>query len=229
MMGWFEQKQVDEDLDNLEEWIWVRGFKGTHKDMTCREFQYELNKTFELQPDEEIKECESGFHLCLGLDDVFQYYKLGSGNRFFEVKALVRKKDVSEYNNKLVAKSITFTRELDRDEILEAAFRTLRPYERAELKLNKWTDKHKDEAVRFGIMQAQRTYKCDELERLGYSKPFALHIIFMGAYDVAHAVGTQEDLSMDMKAMYIYQAATIAAMEQQNRRHTSYRYSGKNF
>ena len=230
MMGWFEQKQNPVDIQVNDEWVWVTGFKGTESDMTCRDFQYEMNKVFEMPAEQEIKECESGFHLCLGLAEVFKYYRLGVGHRFFEVKALVKKADVSYYRDKLVAKAIAFIRELDKDEILNEAFRTLRPYERASLKFDKWTDKHKDEAIKIGLAQAQRSYQCDELTRFGYSKEFALHVIFLGAYDVAHAVGTQEDLSMDMKAMYIYQATAIAAMNQQSRKPaTRSRYSSLDF
>ena len=80
-----------------EEWIWVEGYKGTDKDMKCRDFQYGLGVQYDMPEDQEIQECESGFHLCLYLSDVFHYYEVGCGNRFFKVKALVRKVDKESY------------------------------------------------------------------------------------------------------------------------------------
>lgn len=39
----------------VEEWVWVDGFKGTDKDMKCRDYQYELNKCFDISDDKDIK------------------------------------------------------------------------------------------------------------------------------------------------------------------------------
>ena len=114
-----------------EEWVWVEGYKGTGKNMCCREFQYELNRQFDMPEDVNIEECENGFHLCLNLHDVFGYYKIGNGHRFFKVKALVRKSDKEKYGkfindelgwyigkyDKIVAKSIIFISELTIDEV----------------------------------------------------------------------------------------------------------------
>ena len=143
-MGWFnkkieqvceEAKAIDDAMESVteepkEEWIWVEGYKGTDKDMKCRDFQYTLGAQYDM-PEEDIKECTSGFHLCLKLDDVFSYYDVGKANRFFKVKALVCKSDVDQYGtreygyyqvyrrDKLVAKSIIFISELTQDEILK--------------------------------------------------------------------------------------------------------------
>ena len=220
MMGWFEQKQKPVDVQVNDEWIWVTGFKGTESDMTCRDFQYEMNKVFEMPAEQEIKECESGFHLCLGLAEVFKYYRLGTGHRFFEVKALVRTNDLEQYSGKLVAKAIIFTRELDVNEILEAALTTIRPWERGSLRFDRWTDDHKKLALEAGLGKAFEEFQIDDLETYGYSRPFAVHIIQIGAYDVASAVGSQKDLSMDMKAMYIYQGAMAALAENRSRKRT---------
>ena len=77
-----------------EEWIWVRGFKGTEKDMSCKGYHYELGKQFDLDEDLEPSVCHNGFHFCKKLENVFRYYKIGDGNRFFEVEALVKKSDL---------------------------------------------------------------------------------------------------------------------------------------
>jgi hypothetical protein len=151
--------------------------------------------------DAEIKECERGFHLCLNLDDVFGYYHIGEGNRFFKVKALVRKKDYDKYGehewyslskkDKISSKSIVFVSELTRDEILK------------DTGAEKLPDKHKDSAIKNGLDNAIREYQSDILIQDGYSVAFAAAIARRGLFDRAHAVGSQSDLSMDMKVLWI--------------------------
>ena len=63
----------------------MKGYKGTDKDMRCRGMQYEVGKTF--YTDGKIEVCDNGLHFCTRLKDVFDYYKHGNGNRFFEVEA----------------------------------------------------------------------------------------------------------------------------------------------
>ena len=113
-----------------EEWIWVEGYKATHPDMTCmNNFQYELNKQYNMPEDEEIKICENGFHFCHLLTNVFNFYNYP---RVFKVKALVRKAEWEQrisptagflfhgstpfndnpYYQKQVAKSIVLIKEI---------------------------------------------------------------------------------------------------------------------
>ena len=33
----------NEEVINKEEWVWIEGYKGTSSDMTCNDYQYELN------------------------------------------------------------------------------------------------------------------------------------------------------------------------------------------
>lgn len=193
----------------LEEWVWVEGYKGTDKDMKCRDHQYELGVQYDMPDDATIKECANGFHLCLNLFDVSRYYPVGDGNRYFKVKALVRKSDKDRYGkpetviingwnqhtgytyNKLVAKSIIFLSELTIDEILKDTYAETLP------------DKYKHIAINVDIKSAQVNYQKDTLVEDGYSVPFASHIIKIGKFDIAHAVGSQNDLSMDMKVLSI--------------------------
>lgn len=192
-----------------EEWVWVEGYKGTDKNMCCRDYQYELGKKYDMPEDEKIIMCESGFHLCLDLNDVFSYYDIGYGNRFFKVKALVRKSDKDKYGtsnecsdvygriisfggiNKLVAKSIIFQSELTIDEILEG------------FSVCKLAQEYKQMAIDYGIDCASTNYKRDTLIQDGYSLSFTEYIVSSDKFDIAHAVGSQKDLSMDVKVLFI--------------------------
>ena len=186
-----------------EEWIWVEGYKGTDKDMKCLNYQYELGVQYDMPEDEPIQECKNGFHLCLNLVDVWDYYCIGGGNRFFKVKALVRKTDKdnyrcgndwytpSVYKNKLVAKSIIFTYELTYDEILKYTDAQNLP------------EDYKKIALESSIQNAVNQYTINTLVDDGYSLPFATYMAKNGKFDIAHAFGSQKDLSMDMKVLGI--------------------------
>jgi hypothetical protein len=210
-----EVKELDKTIESFketptpepdEEWIWVEGYKGTDKDMKCLDFQYELGVQYDMPDGQAIKECKSGFHLCLSLYDVFGYYSIGHGNRFFKVKALVRKTDKNkcrpsfqigrEYysfpsQNKLAAKSIIFTSELTYDEILKDTDAEGLPEE------------YKKTAIDISVSIAVLDYQVSILEEDGYSLPFATHMAKTGLFDIAHAAGSQKDLSMDMKVLAI--------------------------
>ena len=54
-------------------------YKGTDKDMKCRDFQYELGKEY---VEEKAKLCSKGFHGCEYPLDVFSYYS-PANSRFF--------------------------------------------------------------------------------------------------------------------------------------------------
>jgi hypothetical protein len=185
-----------------EEWIWVDGYKGTDKNMQCQGYQYEPGVTHTIPNDQKVEMCKNGFHLCLNLNDVFYYYPIGHNSRFFKVKALVRKSDVEMYGhanystgtkyNKLVAKSIIFISELTIDEIFEYT------------EMRNWPTKYKQIALEFHTTCAEENYQIDTLIADGYSKPFACHIVKnTGSFDIAHAIGSQPDLSMDMKVLTI--------------------------
>lgn len=203
-------KKLDETIEELkketeteEEWIWVEGYKGTDKNMCCRDFQYELGKRYDMPEDATIKACESGFHLCLNMRDVREYYPIGEGRRFFRVRALVRKKEFNDYGgwtysfyekhiDKLTSKAIEFVSELTMDEILENT------------RAANWDNHYKQMAIEKGLRDAEHEMMRDTLVGLGYSLPFTNYIIDSRKYEAARAVGSQEDLSMDMKALIIF-------------------------
>ena len=109
-----QQESMVESKSPGKKYIWVEGFKGTQENMCCTvtypkmcEFsinherkteQYELNVPKILEGDPAVG--RNGFHFCKDLDDVFRYYPFDFHNRYFKVKALVKKE---EYDNRLFA------------------------------------------------------------------------------------------------------------------------------
>ena len=55
----------------------MKAYKAFNQDMTCRGFQYEEGKTYELPEGQEAKLCERGFHACERPVDVLNYYDAG--------------------------------------------------------------------------------------------------------------------------------------------------------
>lgn len=195
-LGTFEETKPE------EKWIWVEGYKGTDKDMKCRGFQYELGKQFDIPEGAVVIPCQYGFHLCPRLDQVFGYYGVGNGNRFFKVRALVREKDwhpstagkekpfvYIRNDDKASAKSIIFEREMTVDEILTAK----------DVDFSEWTEEDKLQALDKGTHYVTDNYRIKHLVKAGYSEAFASYLIQEGYYKDALAVASQPDLSMDMR------------------------------
>ena len=90
----------------------MKGYKITNKDMTCREYQYELNKEFILEG--KLKICNTGFHFCEKAEDCFIYYDFTDGQRIFEVDSLG---NIITEGNKSVTDKIIFIRELTKEEL----------------------------------------------------------------------------------------------------------------
>ena len=89
----------------------MKGYKGMHKDMTCRGMHFEVGKSY--HTDGEIKLCENGFHFCERLSDVFNFYEKDE-SRYFEILADgVIKSD----GKKSVASDMTIIRELSEKEV----------------------------------------------------------------------------------------------------------------
>lgn len=202
------EESINVETGKIEEWIWIDGFKGTDSDMKCRDYQFRIGETFTVSDEKDVKLCEHGFHLCATLKDVFYYYPIGDNNRFFKVKALVRKEDYdSLYCNyslamfaphplipkdKLAAKSIIFIEELSVDEILKNRV----PED--------WTDEQKSLAIRIGIEGVKEIIYVEKLVSIGYSETFARYCFKNDFTDIALSVGSQEGLSMDMKVWAIF-------------------------
>lgn len=217
-----ETTKPEEPVVKEEKWIWVTGYKGTYSDMTAKNnFKYEFGATYTMPDDVEIRMCESGFHFSPLLKQAQKYYGVRNGNRFFEVEALVREEDWAYrlHYDKLVAKSIRFVRELSTDEILE-------PYIGSEA-VKKWPEKYKELTRHIGIEEAFTIQACDELEAFGYSSSFALYIVSNGLTDVAKAVGSQTELSMDMKTFIIMQTMILNNSKNSSSRSGRYPWNGR--
>ena len=61
----------------------IVAYKGFDKDFKCRDFQYEVGKTYEM--DGNIKCCNRGFHACESPMEVFDHYDMLT-SRFAEVE-----------------------------------------------------------------------------------------------------------------------------------------------
>ena len=214
------QENIMNTINTVEkdDYVWVKGFKGTDKDMRCQDYQYELGKQFDLDDDIEPLLCEKGFHFCKSLENVFRYYKIGDGNRFFEVEALVKKSDLDperKKNNipttyvpygyllgfddgkdKYAAKSIRFIRELTVDEVFESV---------TDSEVRGWAEEQKKRAMETSINTVRRDIRVFELCAAGYSPAFAKYIsVDAGRYTTAMAMASLSDVSMDVKVMAIF-------------------------
>ena len=213
------QADVMNAIETIEkdEYVWVKGFKGTDKDMRCQDYQYELGKQFDLDEDVEPVVCSKGFHFCKSLENVFRHYKIGDGHRFFEVEALVRKSDLdpkkknyakyanvawspyhtsSRYDDKYAAKSIRFIRELTVDEVFEVT---------SDEEVRGWAEEQKKRAMETSIAAVRAEVREFELCAAGYSPAFSKYIAGdTGRYKTAIAMASLPDMSMDVKVLAIF-------------------------
>lgn len=64
----------------------MKGYKVFNSDWTCRGFQYEVGKTYEM--DDEPIICKQGFHFCTDPKDCFKYYNFWDDIKIAEIEAL---------------------------------------------------------------------------------------------------------------------------------------------
>ena len=90
------------------------GFKAMNMDMTCRDFQFEVGKTYQIDNEMPLELCsESGFHFCLNFEDVFNYYYWGY-SRVFKIKS---ETEVLTEKDKSITKEITILEEVTKQDI----------------------------------------------------------------------------------------------------------------
>ena len=81
----------------------MKGFKAFNNDLTCRGFQYEIGKTYEMK--ETPKLCKRGFHFCRTIAECYNYYGINKNTRICEVEAL-GEIDAKEDEDKLCTNKI---------------------------------------------------------------------------------------------------------------------------
>ncbi|MFP5554599.1 hypothetical protein [Salmonella sp. 741265062_PST] len=84
-------------------------FKGFNKDLKCRDFQFEIGKTF--HHDGKVEACGSGFHACEFPFDVFSYYS-PADSRFAETISFGITDREEDGDTKIASASITIKAEL---------------------------------------------------------------------------------------------------------------------
>jgi hypothetical protein len=101
----------------------MKAYKVFNENWTCREFQYEVGKTYELLDSngnlQEPKLCSRGFHACKKVQDCFSYYDFHPSNKIAEVElsGIV----IGDEEDKQCSNIITIVKELSWLEMLELA------------------------------------------------------------------------------------------------------------
>ena len=94
----------------------MKGYKVFNPDWTCRNKQYEVGKSYEMEDKPVI--CKRGFHFCEKIVDCFQYYTFNSANKVAEIEAY-GELDFEKDGNKHCTNKIKIIRELTWYEVLE--------------------------------------------------------------------------------------------------------------
>ena len=93
----------------------VIAYKGFDKNFKCRDFQFEIGKTYTYEGDP--TPCQSGFHACEYALDIFTYYA-PAGSKFAEVE-LSGKMATHEGDSKIASASITINAEISITQIVQ--------------------------------------------------------------------------------------------------------------
>ena len=98
----------------------VIAYKGMKYDMTCRDFKYELGKSYKT---DKAELCNCGFHACLNPRDVLEYYSQEEGSRYFKVKLSGEIAKCGKYYTQVAATEITILKEITDtfNEVIETA------------------------------------------------------------------------------------------------------------
>ena len=94
----------------------MKGYKVFNSDWTCRGYQYEIGKTYEIA--ESPKCCKVGFHFCEKLVDCFNYYSFDPNNKVAEIEA-IGEIDFNDTNSKCCTNKIVILKELTWAEVLD--------------------------------------------------------------------------------------------------------------
>ena len=98
----------------------MKVYKGTDKDMKCREFQYALGET--VKDDGAIRCGGKGFHSCEAPLDVLRYYPMRDGNRYFVAKADGVIDRAKNEDSKIASSELTLKTEISVKDLIKAHF-----------------------------------------------------------------------------------------------------------
>ena len=93
----------------------MKGYKVFNEDWTCRDFKYEVGKTYEMEKSPQC--CDRGFHFCTNLADCFNYYSFNTDNKVAEIEAL-GEIDKANDDTRHCTNKIKIVRELAWEEVL---------------------------------------------------------------------------------------------------------------
>ena len=96
--------------------IEVIAYKGMKTDMSCRDFKYEVGKTYKT---DKVELCECGFHACLNPIDVLEYYPKYYSSRYFKVLLSGKIAKCDSVNTKVAATEITILEEINIKEAIK--------------------------------------------------------------------------------------------------------------
>ena len=94
----------------------MKGYKVFNSDWTCRGYQYEVGKTYDIA--ESPKCCKVGFHFCEELADCFNYYLFDPNNKVAEIEA-IGEIHFDDTNSKCCTNKIVILKELTWAEVLD--------------------------------------------------------------------------------------------------------------
>ena len=94
----------------------MKGYKVFNSDWTCRGYQYEVGKIYEIA--ESPKCCKVGFHFCKKLADCFNYYSFDPNNKVAEIEA-IGEIDFDDTDSKCCTNKIVILKELKWSEVLD--------------------------------------------------------------------------------------------------------------
>jgi hypothetical protein len=149
----------------------MKAYKGFNKDLKCRDFQYEIGKTY--KTDKTPVRCtENGFHSCENPLHVFRYYS-PSTSRFCEVD-VGGQIDKSNDDTKIASSKININTELNFKSMMELGFKFI--FDKI-----KWDDKDKT--------QTHRDYSAAQTN--GYSSAAQTHGDYSAAQTNGHSSAAQ--------------------------------------
>jgi len=90
----------------------IKGFKAFNPGLTCRDFKFEVGKTYEHNGD--VKICASGFHFCENPFAVWEYYPVTS-----EFARVTGAEDLTTEGNKTVCRSLTIDAKISLDDMIK--------------------------------------------------------------------------------------------------------------